>query len=137
MAKQFSVQEVIFLCQYMPNNKSITIMIHWCNFFINKYGVQHGAGMVPCPPGRAVIGGDCGRAANERRGGAAWRRGPGGAGGRAAGRQSGPSCHLVTTVNHPTTSTSSPEAHSAAENSPQSSSCIVRCAGSEQCPWSP
>ena len=137
MAKQFSVQEVIFLCQYMPNNKSITIMIHWCNFFINKYGVQHGAGMVPCPPGRAVIGGDCWRPANERRGGAAWRRGPGGAGGRAAGRQSGPSCHLVTTVNHPTTTISSPEAHSAAENSPQSSSCIVRCAGSEQCPWSP
>ena len=118
MAKQFSVQEVIFLCQYMPNNKSITIMIHWCNFFINKYGVQHGAGMVPCSPGRAVIGGDWWRAANERRGGAAWRRGPGGAGGRAAGRQSGPSCHLETTVNHPTSSSS------AAENSPQSSSVV-------------
>ena len=38
MVKQFSAEEVIFLCQYLPNNKSITIMIHHCNFFINKYG---------------------------------------------------------------------------------------------------
>ena len=38
MVKQFSGEEVIFLCQYLPNNKSITIMIHHCNFFINKYG---------------------------------------------------------------------------------------------------
>lgn len=38
MVKQFAAEEVIFLCQYLPNNKSITIMIHHCNFFINKYG---------------------------------------------------------------------------------------------------
>ena len=39
MASQFAAEEVIFLCQYMPNNKSITIMIHYRNFFINKYRV--------------------------------------------------------------------------------------------------
>ena len=43
MVKQFSAEEVIFLCQYLPNNKSITIMIHHCNFFINKYGRLKGA----------------------------------------------------------------------------------------------
>ena len=37
MVKQFAGEEVIFLCQYLPNNKSITIMILHCNFFINKY----------------------------------------------------------------------------------------------------
>ena len=39
MASQFAPEEVIFLCQYMPNNKSITVMIDYRNFFINKYRV--------------------------------------------------------------------------------------------------
>ena len=39
MVKQFAGEEVIFLCQYLPNNKSITIMILHSNFFINKYMV--------------------------------------------------------------------------------------------------
>ena len=34
--RQFAGQETIFLCQSSLNNKSITIMIQYCNFFIHE-----------------------------------------------------------------------------------------------------
>ena len=37
MDSQFTGPEIISHCRFLPNNKSITIMIYPCNFFINIY----------------------------------------------------------------------------------------------------
>ena len=52
MAWQFTGPEIISHCRFLPNNKSITIMIYPCNFFINIYAA---AATMLSPPGTCQL----------------------------------------------------------------------------------